>query len=307
MNTLRTILAATDFSPASTAALAQAARLAAATGAALHVIHVVPSQRLTDWSSLMPDHQQTVVRHLEDDACAQLDAELADLGMPDTVEAHVVTGNVVHEILIAVARLEADLLVLGSNGSAGAPDLGTIAVRCVRKAPTRVLLVPTGVEGRFERVLACLDFSELTPQILTQAFRVARVDDSQVTVVHVFQPPWERVRWGIPPENASELELQMRSLLRSRLREVTNEQADESAGVDLTFELVESHDHAEGIAQYARDVDTDLVVVGTTGRGALAYMMLGTTAEKVLRHVGCAVLAVKGQRSAEFSPGPFSA
>ena len=55
--------------------------------------------------------------------------------------------------------------------------------------------------------------------------------------------------------------------------------------------------YSEGIVRHAADSGTSLVALGTTGRSGIAYLLLGTTAEKVIREVGCAVLAVKPRKS----------
>ncbi len=47
------------------------------------------------------------------------------------------------------------------------------------------------------------------------------------------------------------------------------------------------------IIRYARDEGIDLIVLGTHGHSALASMMLGSVAEKVVRKAPCAVLTVR--------------
>ena len=47
------------------------------------------------------------------------------------------------------------------------------------------------------------------------------------------------------------------------------------------------------IIRYARDQSIDLIVIGTHGHSALAAMLLGTVAEKVVRKAPCPVLTVR--------------
>jgi nucleotide-binding universal stress UspA family protein len=50
---------------------------------------------------------------------------------------------------------------------------------------------------------------------------------------------------------------------------------------------------AYAIVDYAREYDIDLIVMGTHGRGALAQLMMGSVAERVVRIAPCPVLTVR--------------
>jgi nucleotide-binding universal stress UspA family protein len=294
MDRLRNVLVATDFSRASRAALVQGARLAAANDATLHVLHVVPYELAVDLSSMMPDAGQYVNAHLTDDSSQQLAEEIRELGLSGRAKMRIATGAVIREILAAIDETQADLLAIGINGASERSGIGTVAIRCVRKAPTKVLLVPAGQEGTFESIVACIDFSRLAQPVLQQALRVSHLDGGSVTALHVYQAPWERARWGSVPEDACRLDKELRRVLSAQLREAVIPLDKEASGVDLRLEVSCNPDHGEGIVEFAGRAHSDLVVLGTTGRSALAYfVLLGTTAEKVIRDIGCAVLAVK--------------
>ena len=47
------------------------------------------------------------------------------------------------------------------------------------------------------------------------------------------------------------------------------------------------------IIRYAKANDVDLIVMGTHGRGAIAHILLGSVAEKVVRKSPCPVLTVR--------------
>jgi nucleotide-binding universal stress UspA family protein len=47
------------------------------------------------------------------------------------------------------------------------------------------------------------------------------------------------------------------------------------------------------IVQYAHDMAIDLIVVGTHGRGAVAHLLMGSVAERVVRTAPCPVLTVR--------------
>ena len=54
-----------------------------------------------------------------------------------------------------------------------------------------------------------------------------------------------------------------------------------------------SRSAAEAIVAYARDVDADLIVMGTHGRSAVGRLLLGSVAEQVVRTASCPVLTMR--------------
>ena len=51
---------------------------------------------------------------------------------------------------------------------------------------------------------------------------------------------------------------------------------------------------ADALVEYAKKVDTDVIVVGSRGRGELAALVLGSTSHRVVHLSSCDVLVVKG-------------
>jgi universal stress protein A len=49
----------------------------------------------------------------------------------------------------------------------------------------------------------------------------------------------------------------------------------------------------EGIVDYARDHEVDLVVIATHGRTGLSHVLLGSVAERIVREAPCPVLTVR--------------
>jgi nucleotide-binding universal stress UspA family protein len=57
--------------------------------------------------------------------------------------------------------------------------------------------------------------------------------------------------------------------------------------------VVTSSSPAFAIVDYAGEHGIDLIVMGTHGRGALAHLLMGSVAEKVVRLAPCPVLTVR--------------
>jgi nucleotide-binding universal stress UspA family protein len=55
------------------------------------------------------------------------------------------------------------------------------------------------------------------------------------------------------------------------------------------------------IVQAAKALNVDLIVIGTHGRTGLDHLLIGSTAERVVRHAHCPVLVVRGSGYKSFS------
>ncbi|MBE0541809.1 MAG: universal stress protein [Verrucomicrobia bacterium] len=292
MNQLKSIVVGVDFSDCSRSALHQAVRIAQWNQAHLHVVHVIEYLVISDLADALGHTiariQADAVRH----AKGQLEAWLAEFGpsMPRSVD--VLVGPPIDGILRKVQSTEADLLVLGVHGDSMLPaSAGTLATKCVRKAPCKVMLVEARHARPFQTVVACVDFSELSREAVAQALRVAAQDQSHVYFLHVFDGPWKRLPYCAKTlETATDFQHQYRTRLEQRLKEFVG---DTPPGVVTHFAVFNASNFRCGIAEYARPVRADLVVLGTKGRTNLKYMMLGSTVERLLRDVPCSVLTVK--------------
>jgi nucleotide-binding universal stress UspA family protein len=84
---------------------------------------------------------------------------------------------------------------------------------------------------------------------------------------------------------------------QERMEELVDWIRKEAPGVKVTTEVVIGIPFVE-IVKSARTRNSGLIVMGTHGRSGLAHLMIGSTAEKVVRHAPCPVLVVptKGRK-----------
>jgi universal stress protein A len=82
---------------------------------------------------------------------------------------------------------------------------------------------------------------------------------------------------------------------RRRLQTVAGKFEDE---IPMTT-IVRAGQPFEQIATAAREVEADLIIIATRGLTGLKHTLLGSTAERVVRHAPCPVLTVR--RCAEAS------
>ena len=141
---------------------------------------------------------------------------------------------------------------------------------------------------RYAKILCPVDFSEASREALVAAADLARSFDSTLTLVHIYQLPVLAVpEMSFRPDLFGEI---MKSVDES-LAKWTQE------AIGLGARRVEST-KLEGIpwdaiVKLAGDGHADLVVMGTHGRTGLRHALLGSVAERVVRHAPCPVLVVR--------------
>lgn len=138
------VLLATDGSTPARDALDQAAALARAEGATLHVLSVVDEGDLDLFSSGELTAVDELLRGAAEDAVVDAAERAADAGV-DAVRA-VRVGIPHREIVDHAVDVGADVVVVGSHGRRGLSRalLGSVAARVVRGSPVPVLVVPAG-------------------------------------------------------------------------------------------------------------------------------------------------------------------
>ncbi|MCS6926013.1 MAG: universal stress protein [Candidatus Binatia bacterium] len=140
----RQILVPMDFSPPSEAALLYALTLARASGATVHVCHVIPSLHLLDALYEHGLEQPESVARITQKAqqrVAELVTATREEGTEISVQVHCSEGDVAQGVLEWAATLHPDLIVMGTHGRRGAPRffLGSVTETVVRRAPCPVL------------------------------------------------------------------------------------------------------------------------------------------------------------------------
>lgn len=294
MDKLSSIVVGIDYTGCSETALAQGIRIGGWNRAKVHPVHVIDMLSLVELEMAFSPLAVTVQQGLIEDAKAAWKDFGAGIAGKGPLSLDVLTDNPYSALSASVERYKADLLVLGMNGAAGHKGVGSVATRCVRHAPCRVLLTQAGQTGPFRTVVACVDFSETSREALQQAERIAAQDGSSLHVVHVFRPPWTSFGFRTRRlDDSPTTQAKFREFLRTRLEEFCRPKDPQTVWSKPRFEVVDDTNHGEGIARYVRTCGADLVVLGTRGKTNLRDVVLGSTAERVVREAPCSILAIK--------------
>lgn len=139
----------------------------------------------------------------------------------------------------------------------------------------------------FKTILCPTDFSEASYHALAYALRFARHADGTIIVIHVVHvPAGDLLGEEVYTLNFAEAE---RHVL-DRLREIQAGQLQQYAKCVL---LTSIGDPAEEIISLARTRNIDLIITATHGRSGISHLVMGSVAEKIIRHAPCPVFIVR--------------
>jgi nucleotide-binding universal stress UspA family protein len=289
---LTKILCPIDFSAGSQQAMRVAVRLANEHGAELVLLHTwhVPPMAFSGESMLSAE----IIQEMRDDAQRGLDAAFhaaAVLGAKRAT-AKLATG-VPWDTITETAEAGFELIVIGTHGRTGLPRflLGSVAEKVVRHAPCSVLTVRhDGNLQPFRHVLCPVDFSASSRQAMELAAELVAPGGAGITLLHVLELPIAFSGEPRLPELYRDLDKRSADLLdewTTQLRTKTS--------VPVTARSRIGGAGGETLAVIDDDRTFDLVVMGSHGRSGIARALLGSAAEKVVRHARCPVVVARGR------------
>ena len=293
------ILVTIDTRAEGSLALEQAAEVAAACNASLKVIDIV---REFGWLLRVTGHarREQMVERMMADKARRLEAVVQPLrGEGLRVETKVLHGSSSTAIIREVLRCQHDLVLKEAKGDVGGRGyFGRTGMQLLRKCPCPVWMVKPIRHAAHRRVLAAVDAScpddthaELNSRIMELARAYADWQKQPLEVVHA----WELFGESLLKEHMSAEEMD---------ELIVNSEGDVQLRFDAFLEPYKL-DHRSPrvhllrgeagfvIPRFVEENEIDLIVMGTVARGGLAGVLMGNTAEMILRSVRCSVLAIK--------------
>lgn len=242
----------------------------------------------------------------EADACLSelyaLAAECRSLSDVD-ITADLEQGPIPDMLAGYAKRHDIDLIVISSHGRRGIArlSLGSVTDSLIRGTTTPVLVVKPRASyltpeasKDFHHIVVPLDGSSLAEQILEKAVALAKIENSDITLLHVLTPsedaysnaenrklPWweKKVAGALAYLNRRAIEVRAQGVV---------------AGVDVVIgERV-----PETITDYARRIGADLIAIATHGRGGFARVIRGSVADGVTKTAMSSILVFHPDKSA---------
>jgi nucleotide-binding universal stress UspA family protein len=221
-------------------------------------------------------------------------------GVP--VRGKVLCGTPFLEIIREVLRNEHDLVMATAEGSGGVKErlFGSTTMHLMRKCPCPVWVIRPTQPERYTRILAAVDPAPVDEgkhainiKIIDLATSLARRDQCELVVVHTWTFPAEKsLRSGylVASNELDRFVSDARDLHRRRLAELLQPYPLQELKAQVYLLKGEP---GHWIPELAAKLGVGLIVMGTVSRSGVAGLLIGNTAERILRQVDCSVLTVK--------------
>jgi len=227
------------------------------------------------------------------------------------MQARVLVGTLFLEIIREVLRDGRDLVIkTAETWDWQDRFFGSDDMHLLRKCPCPVWLVKPEALKTHRRILAAVDVDDVYPpremelrrtlnlQLFEMASSLALAEFAELHIVHAWDAIGEGIMHGAfmktPEEEIMAHVEQERLHHAANLDTLIHEVAERDALDYLKprTHLVKGWARRE-IPALAKEIEADLVVMGTVARTGVPGFIVGNTAETILNQIDCSVLAIK--------------
>lgn len=307
--TLRRVLVPIDFSPESLKTLRYAKQLGQRFRAKLHLVHVINSP-----VAFLPQHTPVPLRNLSKELAADANERLrklaAEFSLPKSPKPYSIRfGATAGEINRVAWATRAELIAIATRGYTGLKRafVGSTTETVLQNTACPVLIVrqneqrstkasvrKTSLPLQFRKILVPLDFSEPSRLGLEYALGFAQEFHATLVLFHsVFVSPYllgnRFTAHQVPMLIASE-----QKSARTEMEHLDEMISRKGGRVETKIALGSP---VEQIGKYVRKTGVDLIITSTHGRSGLRRVVMGSTAERMVRYAPCPVLVVPNRPS----------
>lgn len=308
---IKNILVPIDFSSMSIQGLETAKRLARSFKARMHIGHVsvpVQGRALMAAAVAWQETPGTIAKAVREGLSSDLKELASKYGLPNGDNIHLKEGAPVFDVICRLAaEIPADLLVVPTHAFKGVKRffLGSTAERLIQHSTCPILVdrrsaarlpskpLPPEPSLRIERILVPVDFSVLSQNGLRYAIQFARHFAAKITVLHVLDLGYSE------PKDLSTME-HLKGFAGASVRNVLEKARQEMRKFvrSVAFGRIRAHSEitigppVEQISDYALANDFDLIITSTHGLTGFKHVLIGSTAERLVRRSRVPILVV---------------
>ena len=143
----------------------------------------------------------------------------------------------------------------------------------------------------FKRILCAVDFSETSLAAFREAIELARLFEGHLYVLHVIEarPVASKL---IGADEVGEMAVELEEKATAAMDSLAAAASASLKDVPLTLQVTAGRAFAE-ILNYAQELSADLIVMGVKGANAIEQIVVGRTAELVIKDARCSTLLIR--------------
>ncbi len=244
--------------------------------------------------------RQDAIRCKTEEALNRLSEDLKKSGWD--VRVLIREGSAAEEIIKAAKELNTDLIVVGSRGLGVVSSflLGSVSHKVIKYAPCSVLLVrenscrhspSVNESSQWEKlkILLAFDDSAISKETANVLQELPLEDDAEITIMTVL--PIVTVFGMDLIERTSDLWQEDKRLAKEALQAVAEKM--KQVHPNISAHLVESEETSMEILNRAKNLNTDLIILGSKGKNMMDRLLLGSVTVRIIEHAPCSVWIVR--------------
>lgn len=146
-------------------------------------------------------------------------------------------------------------------------------------------------KGRYKRIVVPIDGSGWSERAIPHAMDIARNNNAEVVLLHVFKPPANEYVGEIALAGQEEQLMALRDEMKQRMTGIRNNIRAEK--ITVRVQVIEGTGVAGIICDYINDEEADLVVMSSHGHTGITRWLFGSIARRVMQGVNVPVLIIR--------------
>lgn len=282
MKLLEKILLATDFSKSSENVVKNAIGLAKTFQSKIMLVHVLPDDIKNEKIRLLLT--EAAIKRLD-----TINESIKSEGIK-TDKPVLEFGSHFDKIIQTADSINANVILVGSGEKLKSDvfQLGTTAEKIIRKSSRPVWVVKKDTPLTIKNILCPVDFSPESKRALNNAIIIARRFKAELTIFSVYEVAYSgSLRFKIDWDEENDFQ-------RTEHLKTFKLFLDSFNLKDLNWDKeTRRGDPAKEILGAISRYESDILIMGTTGKTGLSRIMMGSVTEKVIRKVPCSFITLK--------------
>ena len=218
------------------------------------------------------------------------------------VMTQVKSGRAVVQAVRTAVEEDRQMIIKAAGSQVSDYLFGSLDFRLVRYSPVPVLLVHPKAPIRPQRILVALnpeaegEETQLNADLLTKASELATHFHCRLGVVSVFSSPRAVMGHVADTEFLERMERHEKNKRKQCREHLLELLRSASKKIDPDDVFVDTGRPSEVILSAVDEFDPDLLVIGSVARQGIAGLLIGNTAERVMRSIDCSLLTIKPSR-----------